>query len=75
MMAFLQSLGRRGDVNLVNFTLNENSLLDQKREFSAPGRIRTLNPQSRNLVFYPVELRALLEFISIKMAFIMTEMG
>ena len=25
--------------------------------FCAPGRIRTLNPQSRNLVFYPVELR------------------
>ena len=24
---------------------------------SALGRIRTLNPQSRNLVFYPVELR------------------
>jgi hypothetical protein len=23
----------------------------------ALGRIRTLNPQSRNLVFYPVELR------------------
>lgn len=23
----------------------------------ARGRIRTLNPQSRNLVFYPVELR------------------
>ncbi len=24
---------------------------------SDPGRIRTPNPQSRNLVFYPVELR------------------
>lgn|GEM_PF-3412696 len=23
----------------------------------ARGRIRTLNPQSRNLIFYPVELR------------------
>ena len=28
---------------------------------SASGRIRTLNPQSRNLVFYPVELRTLLK--------------
>ena len=25
--------------------------------FSDLGRIRTLNPQSRNLIFYPVELR------------------
>lgn len=25
----------------------------------ALGRIRTLNPQSRNLIFYPVELRVL----------------
>ena len=25
---------------------------------SDPGRIRTLNPQSRNLIFYPVELRS-----------------
>ena len=24
--------------------------------FSDPGRIRTPNPQSRNLIFYPVEL-------------------
>ena len=28
-----------------------------ERLFCARGRIRTLNPQSRNLVFYPVELR------------------
>jgi hypothetical protein len=26
------------------------------------GRIRTLNPQSRNLIFYPVELRSHLTF-------------
>ena len=26
------------------------------RSSSDPGRIRTLNPQSRNLIFYPVEL-------------------
>ena len=25
--------------------------------FRDPGRIRTPNPQSRNLIFYPVELR------------------
>ena len=59
MMAYLQSLGRRGDVNLVKFILKENSPFVIKREFCAPGRIRTLNPQSRNLVFYPVELRVL----------------
>lgn len=29
----------------------------EESPFCAPGRIRTLNPQSRNLVFYPVELR------------------
>gem|GEM_PF-5384842 len=29
---------------------------------SALGRIRTLNPQSRNLVFYPVELRVHFQF-------------
>ncbi len=27
------------------------------KPLSALGRIRTLNPQSRNLIFYPVELR------------------
>gem|GEM_PF-5274918 len=27
-------------------------------DLSDPGRIRTLNPQSRNLIFYPVELRS-----------------
>ena len=30
---------------------------DEKKAFCASGRIWTLNPQSRNLVFYPVELR------------------
>ena len=36
-----------------------NLLLFNKLRFaySALGRIQTLNPQSRNLVFYPVELR------------------
>ena len=33
---------------------------------SAAGRIRTLNPQSRNLVFYPVELRLLKEVANIR---------
>ena len=30
-----------------------------KKMFCAPGRIRTPNPQSRNLIFYPIELRVL----------------
>ncbi len=47
-------------LNPQSFTI---SLILQKRKpsvwkaSSALGRIRTLNPQSRNLVFYPVELR------------------
>ena len=32
-------------------------LLKSEKPSCALGRIRTLNPQSRNLVFYPVELR------------------
>ncbi len=37
-------------------SLNNKSLLVMGG-FCARGRIRTLNPQSRNLIFYPVELR------------------
>ena len=29
------------------------------REYGAPGKIRTPNPQIRSLVLYPIELRAL----------------
>lgn len=32
------------------------------RFYSDPGGVRTPNPQSRNLIFYPVELRG--HFIS-----------
>ena len=45
------------------FILNYSFQLDTKKkprlssELCALGRIRTLNPQSRNLIFYPVELR------------------
>ena len=34
------------------------------------GRIRTLNPQSRNLVFYPVELRTHIKANLMKINFI-----
>jgi hypothetical protein len=46
-------------------------MLENKKGFSMrslsesdPGRIRTPNPQSRNLIFYPVELRGHLKLLS-----------
>ncbi len=35
------------------------------------GRIRTPNPQSRNLIFYPVELRGLI-FFTYELSFVRT---
>src|SRR5690606_25563968 len=37
---------------------NKKRLRQLSKPRSTRGRIRTLNPQSRNLIFYPIELRS-----------------
>ena len=38
-------------------SLKQKAACHGQAAWCARGRIRTLNPQSRNLIFYPVELR------------------